>query len=162
MSTPLILLLLITFLYAGYNLLIKVSSSYVPLEASSTILATIALQIAALLVSCLFAAALMVRGATALALPSSAYLWAVLAGLCIGTAEIAYFYLFRGIASVPPMSANVAIPFIVSGTIVVTVIIAWLLFREPMTWQKVLGTVLIVSGVATIYLDRGISGTVGS
>ena len=39
MSTPLILLLLITFLYAGYNLLIKVSSSYVPLEASSTILA---------------------------------------------------------------------------------------------------------------------------
>ena len=60
------------------------------------------------------------------------------------------------------MSANVAIPFIVSGTIVVTVIIAWLLFREPMTWQKVLGTVLIVSGVATIYLDRGISGPVGS
>ena len=162
MSTSLILLLLITFLYAGYNLLIKVSSSYVPLEASSTILATIALQIAALLASCLFAAALMVRGATALALPSSAYLWAVLAGLCIGTAEIAYFYLFRGIASAPPMSANVAIPFIVSGTIVVTVIIAWLLFREPMTWQKVLGTVLIVSGVATIYLDRGISGPVGS
>lgn len=154
MSTSLILLLVITFLYAGYNLLIKVSSSYVPLEASSTILATITLQIAALLISCLFATALMVRGATSLALPSSAYLWAALAGLCIGAAEIAYFYLFRGVASAPPIAANIAIPFIVSGTIVVTVIIAWLLFREPMTWQKVLGTVLIVAGVATIYLDR--------
>lgn len=162
MSASIILLLVITFLYAGYNLLIKVSSSYVPVEVSSTIFATITLQVAALLISCLFAAGLIVRGAASLALPPPAYLWAALAGLCIGVAEIAYFYLFRGVASAPPMPANIAIPIIVSGTIVVAVIIAWLLFREPMTWQKALGTVLIVAGVATIYLDREHTGIIGA
>ena len=153
MSTPLVLLLVITFLYAGYNLLIKVSTSHVPLESSSTILATIALQIAALSVSCIFAAGLLIRGGGSLALPSPAYAWAILAGLCIGGAEICYFYLFRGVAGHPPFPANIAIPFIVSGTIVLTVLIAWLTLKEPLSWQKIIGAILVVTGVVVIYLD---------
>ena len=153
MSTPLVLLLVITFLYAGYNLLIKVSTSHVPLESSSTILATIALQIAALSVSCIFAAGLLMRGGSSLALPSPAYMWAILAGLCIGGAEIGYFYLFRGIAGHPPFPANIAIPFIVSGTIVLTVLITWLTLKEPLSWQKIIGTILVVVGVVVLYMD---------
>ncbi len=162
MSISLVLLLAITFFYAGYNLLIKVSTSHVPAEVSSTILATIALQIAALSISCLFAAGLLIRGTGTLALPISAYGWAVLAGLCIGCAEIGYFYLFRGVAGEPPFSANVAIPIIVSGTIVVTILIAWLALREPLSWQKMLGAALIVAGVAAIYMDTKPAGLAGS
>ncbi len=161
MSATLFLLLIITFLYAGYNLLIKVSSGFVPITASSTILATIALQLAALVVSCLFATGLLVRGASALSLPTSAYVWAVLAGICIGGAEIGYFYLFRGIAGAPPLAANIAIPFIVSGTIVVTALAAWLTFNESLSWQKGFGIALIIIGVITIYLDKKPAGLVG-
>jgi hypothetical protein len=40
----------------------------------------------------------------------------MLAGLCIGGAEIGYLYLFGGIGISKPMPANIAIPVIVSGT----------------------------------------------
>jgi len=146
-------MLAITFLYAGYNLFIKVSSSHMPTDLSSSLLATIALQITALSLSCLFAAGLLLRGDTMVALPFSAYAWAILAGLCVGLAEIGYFFLFRGFGDSPPMPANIAIPFIVSGTIVVALAFAWLILGETMTWQKVAGICLITMGVATIYMD---------
>ncbi len=43
----LMLLLTVTTLYAGYNLLIKIAGGYVPVEATTTIFATICLQLAA-------------------------------------------------------------------------------------------------------------------
>lgn len=153
MPTSLLLMLVITFLYAGYNLFIKISSNHVPIQLSSTLLATIALQISALSVSCLIVAGLLIRGESIPALPITAYSWAILAGLCVGFAELGYFFLFRGFAGAPPMPANIAIPFIVSGTIVIAVIFAWLILREPMTLQKVVGMVLIAVGVAAIYMD---------
>ena len=162
MSTPLFLLLVITFLYAGYNLLIKVSTTHVPLESSSTILATIALQIAALSVSCIFAAGLLIRGGSSLALPSPAYAWAILAGLCIGGAEICYFYLFRGVAGHPPFPANISIPIIVSGTIVITVLLAWLMLKEPLTLRKIVGTILVIFGVVVIYMDSKFTALTGT
>ncbi len=162
MSVSLLLLLLITFLYAGYNLLIKVSTSYVPIESSSTILATIALQVSALAVSCVFVAGLIARGGNALGLPTSAYLWAALAGICIGCAEIAYFYLFRGVADSPPIAANIAIPFVVSGTVVVAIFLAWIFLKEALSWQKAFGMLLIVAGVMAIYLDDKTTGLISS
>ncbi len=162
MSASLVLLILITLLYAGYNFLIKISTNHVPNETASTILATIALQVAALAISCLFAVGLITRGVTSLQLPASAYVWAVLAGLCIGAAEIAYFYLFRGFAGASPFPANVAIPFIVSGTVVITVLIAWLTLQEPLSWQKGVGMLFVIMGVATIYLDSKLPNPTGS
>ena len=47
----LLLLLTVTTLYAGYNLLVKVSGGFVPAEATTTIFATICLQLAALATS---------------------------------------------------------------------------------------------------------------
>ena len=51
MWTEILLLLAITVIYAGYNRLVKVSSNYVPEPATSTVLATICLQRAALAAS---------------------------------------------------------------------------------------------------------------
>ena len=53
------LLLLITLMYAGYNLFVKVSGDHAAGTVTTTILATISLQTAALVVSLMFAAYLL-------------------------------------------------------------------------------------------------------
>ena len=130
MMTGLLLLATVTALYAGYNLLIKVSASHVPAAATSTIAATICLQLAALATSILFVSVAMMRGGQVLQLTWGAYVWAAAAGLCIGGAEIAYFYLFGGIGALKPMAANVVIPTVVSGTIVIAAVAAYVIFGE--------------------------------
>ena len=153
MYLSLVILLGVTALYAGYNLLVKVSSGYVPAAATTPILATMSLQAAALAVSVAFAAGLALQGGHVLAVSRAAVVWAVAAGLCIGAAEIGYFYLFRGVGGGEPMAANVAIPVIVSGAIVLAVVVSWLVFREPFTWTRLLGAALVASGVVVLFAD---------
>jgi len=145
------LLITVTMLYAGYNLLIKVSGNYVPSGATSTILATICLQLAALATSSLFAGVLLLRGGQNLQLGADTYLWALGAGLCIGGAEIAYFYLFGGLGGGKAMPANIAVPVIVSGTIVITMIVAYFVLKEPLTWRQILGSAVIVAGIGILF-----------
>jgi drug/metabolite transporter (DMT)-like permease len=159
MYLSLVVLLGVTALYAGYNLLVKVSSGYVPAAATTPILATMSLQAAALAVSVAFAAGLALQGGHVLAVSRAAVVWAVAAGLCIGAAEIGYFYLFRGVGGGEPMAANVAIPVIVSGAIVLTVVVSWLLFREPFTWTRLLGAALVASGVVVLFTDSARTAT---
>ncbi len=161
MSISLFLMLAITFLYAGYNLFIKISSNHLPTDLASTLLAAVVLQVTALTVSCVLIAGLLIRGETIASLPLQAYSWAVLAGMCIGLAEVSYFFLFRGFGETPPMPATIAIPFIVSGTIVVAVIFAWLALKEPLSWQKLIGMILIAAGVATMYINHKPAGLAG-
>ena len=153
MYLSLVLLLGITVLYAGYNLLVKVSSGHLPATSSTPILATISLQTAALAVSAAYAAGLIFHGGHVLAISRPAVAWAVAAGLCIGAAEIGYFYLFRGIGGAGPMAANVAIPVIVSGAIVIALLVSWLVFRESFTWVRLLGAAFVVVGVVTLFAD---------
>lgn len=154
-----LLLLIVTTLYAGYNLLIKVSGGYVPAEATTTIFATICLQLAALATSLVFMALLLARGGHVLHLSTSAYLWAVAAGICIGGAEIAYFYLFGGIGLTKPMAANVAVPTIVSGTIIITMLVSYLVLKEPFSWNQILGSGCIVLGIVILFLKTGAPAT---
>ncbi len=109
MWTGILLLLTITVIYAGYNRLVKVSSNYVPEPATSTVLATICLQRAALAASGTVALLLLARSGHVLKLSATAYAWAAGAGLCIGLAEIGYFYLFRGVGGTGPVTASVAV-----------------------------------------------------
>ena len=153
----LLLLLTVTTLYAGYNLLVKVSGGYVPAEATTPILATICLQFTALSTSIIFMVLLLLRGGHVLQLSTSAYLWAVAAGLCIGGAEIAYFYLFGGIGITKPMAANIAIPTIVSGTIVIAMLVSYFVLKEPMAWNQLLGSGCIVLGIIIFFLKNGAS-----
>jgi drug/metabolite transporter (DMT)-like permease len=153
MIAPL-LLLTVTLLYAGYNLLIKVSGSHVPEEATSTVLAVICLQLAALTTSITFAVSLLVlREGQHLQLSTGTYLWAAAAGLCIGGAEIAYFYLFAGIGTAKPMAASVAIPTIVSGTIVITLLFSLFILRETVHWNQWVGSGCIALGILLLFLN---------
>ncbi|HBP83945.1 MAG: hypothetical protein CBC11_005145 [Proteobacteria bacterium TMED51] len=116
------LLLLITLMYAGYNLFVKVSGDHAAGTVTTTILATISLQTAALVVSLIFAAYLFIRGGQTFAIPPASYKWAVLSGICIGIAEIGYFYLFSGTGLRQTIPASTAIPVIVCGTVVIAFI----------------------------------------
>lgn len=155
----LLLLFSIMILYAGYNLFIKVSGSHVPVDATTTILATICLQLAALGTSGVFAGLLLARGGQVLQLPSNTFLWAAAAGVCIGGAEIGYFYLFSGTGLPGPMAASRAIPIIVSGTIVITLLVAFPLFGEALGWPHYLGSGCIVLGLLILLLGKAAPAT---
>ena len=153
MWTGILLLSAITALYAGYNLLVKVSSNHVPESATSTVLATICLQLVALAASGTFALVLLARGGHALKLSPAAYAWAAGAGLCIGLAEIGYFYLFRGVGGSGPVAASVAVPVIVTGTVVLTMLLSSLALKESLGVMQMAGTAVVVIGIAMIFSE---------
>ena len=150
-----LLLITVTVLYAGYNLFIKASGAHVPEVATTTIAATILLQLAALATSLVFMSVLLVRGGHVMQLSLGAYAWAVVAGLCIGGAEIAYFYLFAGIGTGKPMAANVAIPAIVCGTTVITMAAGYFFFKETLSLVQMIGVACVVFGILLLYIGRG-------
>lgn len=150
----LLLLITATVLYAGYNLFIKVSGSHVPPEATTIVVGTICLQLAALTTSIVFASILLVRGGHVFQLSLGTYVWATAAGLCIGGAEIAYFYLFGGIGVEKPMAASIAIPTIVSGTIIITMVAAAFLLNESLSWGQLIGGACIILGILIMHLGR--------
>ncbi len=141
------LLILVTVLYAGYNLLVKVSGNHVLSTATTTVMAAICLQLAALLVSLIFLGLLIVKGGHSFQLGGATYVWAGLAGLCIGLAEIGYFYLFGNLAGSKSMDASTAIPVIVSGTIMIAMLFSVLILNEKIGWHQILGCLLIVCGI---------------
>ena len=147
-SRTLILMACLTACYAAYNLLVKVSGS----EAGSTtspILATLSLQVAALSVSICYLLTLMARGQS-LVLPSKAYMWAIAGGICIGLAEVMYFYLFRGLEGSKPIAAGVAIPLIVGGTIIITAVFSYFVFKEQLNSGQWMGIGLACIGLLVL------------
>ena len=152
-----LLLISVTVLYSGYNLLIKVSASHVPEAATTTIQATICLQLAALATSLVFFSFSAIRAGQVFQLTWGAYGWAAAAGLCIGAAEIAYFYLFSGTISGPSMAANVVIPTVVSGTVVITVLAAYVLFKETLSPAQLIGVACIILGLILLHSSGGIA-----
>ncbi|MGB5706811.1 MAG: hypothetical protein WBM41_08260 [Arenicellales bacterium] len=144
----LVLLFLITACYAAYNLLVKLSSSYSG-AATTPILATISLQLAALSVSLIYLGYLS-RQQITVGLPGRAYFWAVTAGVCIGLAEVMYFYLFRGVGGEKPIAASTAIPFIVGGTIVIALVVSSFLFRETLNSGQWIGVGLTFAGMSVL------------
>lgn len=149
--SPLVILAIVTVSYAGYNILIKQSGAVSPETATTSILATMVLQTAAFSVSLIFLTFLTIQGGQSFRLSTPTYFWAVLAGLCIGTAEIGYFYLFGGHGGVPAMRATVAIPTIVCGTIVLTMIAGYFFFKEAMGWPQFAGAGLVAVGIALLF-----------
>ena len=156
-----VLLAAVTVLYAGYNLLVKVSGGHVPATATTTVVATICIQLAALSTSAIFLGALALRGGHSFALSPGAYLWAAAAGICIGGAEIGYLYLFGGVGPFKPMAASVAIPTIVSGTIVTAMLVSYFALKETIGWSQVLGSLLIGIGVACLFVKGNAVGAHG-
>ncbi len=153
-----VLLGFVTLAYAGYNFLMKLSGAAVPTSATTTILATISVQIAALLTSFAFLAQLGLRGDQQFALNLPTYFWAAIAGICIGAAEIGYLYLFAGVGQAKPMAANIAIPAVVSGTVLFALLFGVLLLNEPINFMQILGVTMIGGGVIVMFAFNSSAG----
>jgi len=131
------LLIAVTILYAGYNLFIKISGGLVPSTATTTVAATICLQLAALSTSVLFLSVLILRGGH----------------VFVGGAEIGYLYLFGGVGISKPMPASIAIPVIVSGTIVISLLFSYFALKEVIAWNQLLGCAFIVFGIIFLFAN---------
>lgn len=146
------LLALVTLAYAGYNLFIKLATNHLPEGTTTTVLATTLMQAMTLVVSLSFFGFLKLRGDQVFTLSPRTLLWAAVAGLCIGTAEVAYYYLFSGLGQSRTIEANVAVPIIVGGTVAIVALAAIVLLKESFGWPQIAGTLLIIGGIGLTFL----------
>ena len=142
------LILAVTVFYAGYNVCIRLSGGAMPEIASTTIFATITLQVFALGTSALFLGWQAMEGGHVFRMGTGAFLWAALAGICIGAAEIAYFYVF-GVME-PRPNAGMTIAIIVGGTVLLSTLFTVFALGERMSAMGILGVVLVVAGLALV------------
>ena len=67
--------------------------------------------------------------------------YSTLTGICVGVGTIAFFLLFQ---KGGPLSA---VPMILAGGAAIMAIAGILFFREPATWQRLLGIALAIAGL---------------
>ena len=144
------LLITVTLAYAGYNLFIKLAGAQ-NINNNNGIAATLCLQIFALIVTSVFSIYLSSLGENIFVLPSKTYLYAVFGGISIGIAEIGYFYLFNASNTDGALNANTAIPIILGGTILLTMIFSFYILKESFNYHKIIGTMFIIIGIYLIF-----------
>ena len=66
--------------------------------------------------------------------------------------EIGYLYLFGSIGMSKPMPASTAIPVIVSGTIVISLLFSYFVLQEATTWTHWLGCALMIVGISLLFI----------
>lgn len=132
--------LLLAALFLGlYNFFIKLSAGHIHEIAGAVIL-----QVVAFLVGGAALVWLKLTGAP-LEMSSRGILYAVLAGVAVGLAEITAFYGFsKGI------SASVGIPIMVGGTVLVGVVLGLLVLREQLSPLQGLGVLLLLAGIVLV------------
>lgn len=67
--------------------------------------------------------------------------YSVLTGICVGVGTIVFFLLFQ---KGGPLSS---VPVILAGGAAIMAIAGLLFFREPVTWQRVVGIALAIGGL---------------
>ncbi|MDP9005142.1 MAG: hypothetical protein M3N12_10190, partial [Verrucomicrobiota bacterium] len=67
--------------------------------------------------------------------------YSVLTGICVGFGTIAFFLLFQ---KGGPLSS---VPAILAGGAAIMAIAGVLFFKEPMSWQRVAGVILAITGL---------------
>jgi len=93
-------------------------------------------------------------GESIFVLPSKTYLYAIFGGISIGVAEIGYFYLFNALNTNVALNANTAIPIILGGTILVTMIFSFYIFEESLNYHKLFGTTFIIFGIYLVVMTN--------
>ncbi len=133
-------LLIITAVFFGlYNFFIKVSAGHI-----HEILGAVILQVVAFVLGGITLVFLKLKG-TSFENSPKGLLFAVLAGIFVGLAEITSFYAFS-----KGTPATVGIPVIVGGTVIVGALLGVIFLKEVMYWQHYLGILLILAGIILV------------
>lgn len=75
--------------------------------------------------------------------------YSVLTGLCVGAGTILFFLLFQ---KGGPLSA---VPMVLAGGAALMALIGILFFKEPASWQHVLGILLSIAGLFLLRYSTG-------
>ena len=75
-------------------------------------------------------------------------------GLCIGAAEIGYFYLFGNFSVGKSIPASIVIPTVVCGTVIVALLASRFLFNEALSIVQIGSVVITITGIVMIYAGR--------
>jgi transporter family protein len=137
---PWLIIVILTAVFFGlYNFFIKLSAGHI-----HQILGAVLLQAVALLLGSIALLYLKWRGIPFDA-SSKGVLFAVLAGVFVGLAEITSFYVFsKGI------NASVGIPIIVGGTVLVGTLLGIVFLKESLSLLQYVGIALILAGVSIL------------
>lgn len=136
----LLLALLGAFCFGAYNVFIKIASGYI-----HEITGAVILQFVAAFAGLGVLLYLKFRGNEVIEISQKGVYYSILAGLCVGGAEILSFIVFG--KGVP---ASTGIPIIIGGAIVVGAVIGVLFLKEKITIFNILGTIFVVLGILLI------------
>ena len=78
----------------------------------------------------------------------------LLPGISIKIAEIGYFVLFNPTNTNGALNANVAIPIVLGGTILITMFLSFYYFKESYNLNKIIGTLFIIIGIYLILVKK--------
>ena len=129
--------------FGAYNIFIKLGAGRI-----DHVLGAVVLQLVAAVLGTTYAIMLKVGGRT-LEVSRIGVMYAALAGLAVGLAEILTFLVFaRG------APASLATPIIMGGSILLTSVLGIAVLRERLGLPQALGIVLIAVGIALV--SRGV------
>lgn len=133
------------FFYGAYNVLIKVSSGNI-----NQILGAVILQIVAAVMGGILFFLLRIGNNAPLQMSQKGFIYAVLAGIFVGLAEIATFVVFsKGI----PVS--IGTPIIIGGSVLITSILGIFFLKESFSLLQGLAVVLIIGGIVLLTTTKG-------
>ena len=81
----------------------------------------------------------------------------MIAGISIGIAVIRYFFLFNPTNTHGALNANVAIPIVLGGTILITMLLSFFYFEETYNLNKIIGTLFIIIGIYLILVKKTVN-----
>ena len=85
---------------------------------------------------------------------SKAYLYAIIAGISIGIAEIGYFVLFNPTNPNGALNANLTIPVVLGGTKLITMFLSFYYFKDSYNFHKIIGTLFIIICIYLILIKK--------
>jgi len=133
------LAILTAFFYGVYNFFIKVSSGHI-----NQIVGAVILQIVAAVLGSLVLLYMKITKVT-LDISQKGVLFAILAGVFVGLAEITSFYVFsKGV------SASVGIPVIIGGSVAVGAALGLFFLKESLSLIHYFAIFMIIVGVAIL------------
>lgn len=126
-------------LYGAYNFSIKLASGSI-----HQILGAVILQVVAAAIGGSILLMLKIANQPLEATPKGV-LWATIAGVAVGLAEISSFYVFS-----KGLSATVGTPLIIGGSVVAGFALGWIILKEPVSIIQIGGLLLIVLGITLV------------
>ncbi|HYF04738.1 MAG TPA: EamA family transporter [Patescibacteria group bacterium] len=131
--------LLTAFFFGAYNFFIKVASGHI-----HQILGAVILQLVATLTGALVLLYLRYTNVP-LKFSEQGFIYAVLAGVFVGLAEITSFIVFsKGV------SISTGIPIIIGVSVIFASLLGFLFLKEPIHLQGILGIILIIAGIVLL------------